>query len=88
MDTKGLSDSLGRLGNAVETNDGEALADCFTVDGVYDDYFFGRQEGRTGIKQMLTHFYEGGTNFRWEFFNCIADGERGYARYRFRYDSL
>lgn len=34
-----FSQLLQALGNAVETGDAEALADCFTPDGVYEDYF-------------------------------------------------
>ncbi|MCX7170415.1 MAG: nuclear transport factor 2 family protein, partial [Proteobacteria bacterium] len=60
-----FSQLLQALGNAVETGDAEALADCFTPDGVYEDYFFGRREARQGIKEMLAHFYLGGNNFRW-----------------------
>lgn len=76
-----------RFAVAVETADGDALADCFTPDGTYDDYFFGPYSGRARIKEMLTHFYAGGARFKWEFFDHLSDGERGYARYRFSYDS-
>ncbi|MCX7176214.1 MAG: nuclear transport factor 2 family protein [Proteobacteria bacterium] len=79
---------LRALANAVEAADGNALADCFTPNGVYEDYFFGRKEGRQGIREMLAHFHEGGKDFRWEFFDPVCDGCRGYARYRFSYDSL
>jgi len=79
---------LQALAHAVETGDGEALADCFTADGVYEDYFFGRKEGRQGLKDMLAHFYTGANNFRWEFFDPFCNASRGYARYRFSYDSL
>ena len=76
------------LARAVETNDGAALADCFCPDGIYEDYFFGPKQGRQGIVEMLSHFYQGGKNFRWEFFDPVCAGSRGYARYRFSYDSL
>jgi len=83
-----FSQLLRTLGNAVEAGDKEALVGCFTQDGVYEDYFFGRKEGHQGIREMLAHFYAGATNFRWEFFDPVCDGNRGYARYRFSYDSL
>lgn len=74
---------------AVEAGDGNALADCFTADGVYDDYFFGpSQPGRAGIVEMLAHFHEGGRNFKWTFSNPAAQGSQGYASYTFSYDSL
>lgn len=79
---------LKKFAAAVEANDGDALADCFTADGVYDDYFFGPSTpGRNGIRAMLAHFYEGGDRFRWEFFDPVASNDRGYASYRFSYSS-
>lgn len=79
---------LKQFGSAVEANSGDALADCFTDNGVYDDYFFGASApGRAGIKAMLAHFFEGGKNFRWEFHDPVASPTRGYASYRFSYDS-
>ena len=79
---------LVRLTAAVEARDGEAFADCFTPDGIYDDYFFGRRQGRQGLKEMLDHFYAGAENFRWEFLQPVCSGDCGYARYRFSFDSL
>jgi hypothetical protein len=76
------------LAKAIESGDGEALADCFTGDGIYEDYFFGAKQGRQGMRDMLAHFGAGARNFRWEFFDPVCDGKRGYARYRFSYDSL
>ncbi|MBS0241576.1 MAG: nuclear transport factor 2 family protein [Proteobacteria bacterium] len=79
---------LALFAKAVEAGDGDALADLFTDDGVYDDYFFGPSEpGRKGIRDMLAHFYEGGMDFRWEFFDPVASGPLGYASYRFSYTS-
>lgn len=78
---------LERFAAAVAANDPDALADCFTADGTYDDYFFGPRSGRGGIRETLRHFYEGGEDFRWEFHDALSDGRRGYARYRFSYTS-
>lgn len=83
-----LAALLEKFATAVEANDGDGLADCFTANGVYDDYFFGPSPpGREGIKAMLAHFFEGGRNFRWEFYDAVAGGRIGYAGYRFSYDS-
>jgi ketosteroid isomerase-like protein len=83
-----LASVLSRFSAAVESGDGNALADLFTDDGVYDDYFFGPSEpGRAGIRDMLAHFYEGGEGFKWEFFDPVASGPLGYASYRFSYTS-
>lgn len=83
-----LAAHLAKFAAAVEAGDGHALADLFTDDGVYDDYFFGPSKpGRAGIVEMLAHFYEGGTNFKWEFTDAVASNGIGYASYRFSYDS-
>jgi hypothetical protein len=76
-----------RFAAAAASGDGDALADLFTPDGTYDDYFFGPSTGRAAIKAMLAHFAEGGRNFRWEFFDPVQAGGIGYAGYRFSYDS-
>jgi ketosteroid isomerase-like protein len=82
-----LATHLKRFSAAVEAGDGDALADLFTADGVYDDYFFGPQKGRQAIKAMLAHFYDGGRDFRWDFFDPVMQGDLAYASYRFSYTS-
>jgi limonene-1,2-epoxide hydrolase len=72
---------------AAASGNGDALADLFTADGTYDDYFFGPSKGREAIKKMLAHFGEGGSNFRWDFFDPVQAGNVGYASYRFSFDS-
>jgi hypothetical protein len=82
-----FTDILDRFSAAVEAGNGPGLAALFTETGVYDDYFFGPQQGRAAIVAMLEHFYEGGEAFRWEFHEPLTDGRTGYARYRFSYTS-
>jgi hypothetical protein len=77
-----------RFAAAAASGDGDALADLFTPDGTYDDYFFGPSAGREAIKKMLAHFAEGGRNFRWEFFDPVRVGGVGYASYRFSFDTV
>ena len=36
---------------------------------------------------MLQHFHDTGSNYRWDFFDALSDGNTGYARYRFSYAS-
>jgi hypothetical protein len=78
---------LSRFAKAVAANDGAGLAALFATDGVYDDGFYGEYAGREAIAKMLQHFHDTGTNFRWDFFDCLSDGRAGYARYRFSYAS-
>jgi hypothetical protein len=80
-------DLIARFAAAAAGGDGDALADLFTPEGTYDDYFFGPCSGREAIKQMLAHFAEGGRNFRWEFYDPAVCGEIGYASYRFSFQS-
>ena len=76
-----------RFAAAAASGNGDALADLFTAEGTYDDYFFGPSTGREAIKTMLAHFGDGGSNFRWEFFDPVQTGNVGYASYRFSFNS-
>ena len=75
-----------RFAAAAASGNGDALADLFTPNGTYNDYFFGPSTGRDAIKQMLAHFAGGGANFRWSFFDPALTGSTGYASYRFSFD--
>ena len=82
-----FTDLLSRFAKAVAANDGAGFAALFTEDGVYDDGFFGEYKGRKAIVEMLQHFHDTGSNYRWDFFDALSDGRTGYARYRFSYAS-
>jgi ketosteroid isomerase-like protein len=86
-DAMEFNELVKRFAAAAAAGDGDALADLFTPDGTYDDYFFGPSTGREAIKKMLAHFADGGSNFRWEFFDPVRSGDVGYASYRFSFDS-
>ena len=78
---------LARFAKAAAANDGAGFSALFTADGVYDDGFFGEYKGRKAIADMLQHFHDTGSNYRWDFFDSLSDGRTGYARYRFSYAS-
>ena len=82
-----FSELVNRFAAAAASGNGDALADLFTPDGTYDDYFFGPSTGRDAIKKMLAHFADGGSKFRWEFVDPVCAGNIGYASYRFSFDS-
>ncbi|MBB4423828.1 ketosteroid isomerase-like protein [Bradyrhizobium sp. CIR48] len=72
-DNPNLHALLRSFSAAIAAGDGEALADCFTPDGIYDDYFFGPREGRTGIIEMIYHFYQGGRDFSLDLLGHFID---------------
>jgi ketosteroid isomerase-like protein len=78
---------LSRFAAAVAANDGATFAALFAKDGVYDDGFFGEYKGRAAIIEMLQHFHDTASNYRWDFFAPMSDGKTAYARYRFSYAS-
>ena len=80
-------DLLARFAKAVAANDGAGFSALFTEDGVYDDGFFGEYHGRKAIAEMLQHFHDTGSNYRWDFLDPLSDARTGYARYRFSYAS-
>jgi hypothetical protein len=78
---------LNRFAAAVVANDGAALAAMFTPNGVYDDGFFGRHQGRDAIIVMLQRFHETGRDYRWDWIDPVSDGTTGYAKFRFSFAS-
>lgn len=76
------------LAESVMAADGARFAALFTPDAVYHDVFYGPFRGREAIRDMLENrFHRDAANFRWDFHDPISDGETGYARYVFSYES-
>ncbi len=83
-----FKDVIHKFTNAVESNDGTALAALFAENGVYSDEFYGEFIGREAIAVMLRdHFWGHAKGFRWEMSNLLSDGKQGYATYLFSYES-
>lgn len=82
-----LQPLLDRFADAVQRNDGAALAALFTAEGIYDDGFFGPHQGRPAIAAMLQRFHDGGRDYWWEFIDPVFAGGLGYVRWRFSYAS-
>jgi hypothetical protein len=75
------------LADAASCGDGTAVAACFTSEGIYHDGFYGPFQG-TAIKDMIeNYFHRDAENFIWDMHTPVDDGETGYARYVFSYDS-
>jgi hypothetical protein len=81
MDLKQFTALLDTLTSAAEANDGARFANCFTEDATYHDYIYGPHQGRASIAHMLTGLFrrDAGDDYRWEFFDPVCDGVRGYA---------
>ena len=81
MTTDDFRALLQRFTRAAEAADGEALAACFTPDGVYHDYIYGDHRGRADIAHMLVDLFhrDAGPDYRWEMFDAVCNGDLGYA---------
>lgn len=88
MDQAGFEALLGRFTAAVEREGGAALADQFTEDGVYHDLFYGPNQGRAKIAEMLEeHFWAHGEDYHWEMREPVVSGDIGYAHWTFSFTS-
>ena len=81
MTTDEFKALLQRFTAAAEAGDGDALAACFTPDGVYHDYIYGDHSGRADIAHMLRDLFhrDAGPDYRWEMFDAVCSGDLGYA---------
>ncbi len=81
MTTEEFAALLDRMTLAAEAADGAAFAACFTEDAVYHDYIYGPHRGRADIAHMLVGLFrrDAADDYRWEMFDPVFDGRRGYA---------
>ena len=71
---------LDRLSGAAIAGDAAAFAACFTPDAIYHDYIYGDHRGRADIERMLKdYFLRDAKDYRWNFFDAVCDGDKGYA---------
>ena len=78
------SDEFARLLNefalSAESGDGARFAAHFTEDAIYYDYIYGAHKGRADIAHMMQDlFHREAANYRWEMFDPVFDGGKGYA---------
>ncbi|MDP6352535.1 MAG: nuclear transport factor 2 family protein [Alphaproteobacteria bacterium] len=79
---------MAKMTGAASAGDGAAVAECFTPDGTYHDVFYGAFTGADAIQDMIeNYFHRDAANFRWDLHDPVDDGETGYVRYVFSYDS-
>src|SRR5712692_5720266 len=76
-------DEFARLLNdftlSAESGDGARFAGHFTEDAIYYDYIYGAHKGRAEIHMMQNLFHRDATDYRWEMFDPVFDGQMGYA---------
>ena len=82
-----FADLIARMTSAAVAGDGAGVAACFTEDGVYHDVFYGAFKGADIADLIENYFHRDGENFRWDIYDPVANGDIGYARYVFSYDS-
>ena len=79
---------LNQFTGAAVVGDGARFAALFTEDGSYHDVFYGTFTGRAAIADMLENrFHRDAANFRWDMHDPVRQGDIGYVRYIFSYDS-
>ena len=65
---------------SAESGDGARFASHFTDDAIYYDYIYGAHRGRADIAHMMQGlFHRGAADYRWEMFDPVFDGIKGYA---------
>jgi ketosteroid isomerase-like protein len=65
---------------SAESGDGARFASHFSEDAIYYDYIYGAHKGRADIAHMMQDlFHRDAADYRWEMFDPVFDGEKGYA---------
>jgi SnoaL-like domain len=65
---------------SAESGDGAGFASHFTDDAIYYDYIYGAHRGHAEIAHMMQDlFHRDAADYRWEMFDPVFDGIKGYA---------
>jgi ketosteroid isomerase-like protein len=71
---------LSEFTHSAESGDGARFANHFTEDAIYYDYIYGPHQGRADIAHMMQElFHRDAGDYRWEMFDPVLDGVKGYA---------
>ena len=70
---------------AFNRQDMPGLLACFTEDAVYHDTFYGRHEGRAGLKDLFERMFRDGRGYTWSMHVVVADPLRAAAEWTFSY---
>src|ERR1700716_4136865 len=65
---------------SAESGDAPPSPSHFTEDAIYYDYIYGAHSGRADIAHMMQDlFHRDAADYRWEMFDPVFDGAKGYA---------
>ena len=80
MTTDDFAALLRAFALSAESGDGARFAAHFTEDAIYHDYIYGPHQGRAEIAHMMQDmFHRDATDYRWEMFDPVINGDMGYA---------
>ncbi len=75
-----FADLLNEFTLSAESGDGARFASHFTEEAIYYDYIYGAHSGRADIAHMMQDlFHRDAADYRWEMFDPVFDGIKGYA---------
>jgi ketosteroid isomerase-like protein len=80
MTGEDFAELLNEFTRSAESGDGARFASHFTEDAIYHDYIYGPHRGRADIAHMMQNlFHRDAADYRWEMFDPVFDGVKGYA---------
>jgi len=79
---------ISKMTQSIVQGNGIEASECFAFDGAYHDVFYGLFPTADIPEMVENYFHRDATNFVWDLFDPVSDGNIGYVRYVFSYDSL
>ena len=79
------NDLVQEFAAAFNRQDMPGLLACFTEDAVYHDTFYGRHQGRAGLKDLFERMFRDGREYTWSMHVVVADPLRAAAEFTFSY---
>lgn len=79
------SDVANRFASAFNTRDVDQVLECFTVDAVYHDLFYGRFTGRAGLRRLFERMYSEGVHHRWTMTGVVENPDRTIGEWTFEF---
>ena len=70
---------------AFNSQDVEALLECFTERGTYHDNFFGAHAGRAALRGMFERMFHEGRDYAWTMEKIVESPARAAAEWSFSY---